>query len=167
MTWVDNTFFAPEALIDSNGRQIMWAWLLDNPEAAGVSSAAVLAADGWSGVYGLPRTLWLADDGALGIAPVQELEQLRINAKSFPAALLDDDRQMELAGINGRSCEIILEIMPGTARKIGLKVRATHDETEATLLYVDTTTGQLVFDATRSGLYGRRVKDQTHYKSGL
>ena len=24
MSWVDNTFFAPEALIDGNGRQIMW-----------------------------------------------------------------------------------------------------------------------------------------------
>ncbi|NQT86580.1 hypothetical protein HQ560_07445, partial [bacterium] len=44
MTWVDNTYFAPEALIDGKGRQIMWAWLTDNPHGE--------PARGWSGVYG-------------------------------------------------------------------------------------------------------------------
>ncbi len=32
MSWMDNTYFAPEALIDAKGRQIMWAWLLDDPD---------------------------------------------------------------------------------------------------------------------------------------
>ena len=50
MSWVDNAYFAPEALVDRQGRQIMWAWIMDNP--AGENQR------GWSGVYGLPRTLW-------------------------------------------------------------------------------------------------------------
>jgi hypothetical protein len=29
MSWNDNGFFAPEAMIDGNGRQIMWAWVFD------------------------------------------------------------------------------------------------------------------------------------------
>ncbi len=57
MTWVDNTYFAPEALMDGQGRQIMWAWLLDNPSGE--------KEKGWSGVYGLPRSLWLGEDGTL------------------------------------------------------------------------------------------------------
>ena len=51
MTWADNTYFAPEALMDGKGRQIMWAWLTDNPSGE--------EQQGWSGVYGLPRTLWV------------------------------------------------------------------------------------------------------------
>jgi beta-fructofuranosidase len=27
MSWVDNSFFAPESLEDDKGRRIMWAWL--------------------------------------------------------------------------------------------------------------------------------------------
>ena len=29
MTWTDNDYFAPEAMIDGQGRQIMWAWIHD------------------------------------------------------------------------------------------------------------------------------------------
>ena len=164
MTWSDNTFFAPEALIDGHGRQVMWAWLVDNPASHDISSAEVRATDGWTGVYGLPRTLWLADDGTLGIAPVEELKQLRINEKSFPAVSLGEGKQMELTGINGRSCEILLEIMPGTARKIGLKVRASPDEAEVTLLYIDSTANRLVFDSTRSGIHGRMIEEAAPFQ---
>ncbi len=75
MTWVDNTYFAPEALIDGKGRQIMWAWLTDNP--GGESEK------GWSGVYGLPRSLWLGEDGTLRMRPVKELEMLRCDEKTW------------------------------------------------------------------------------------
>jgi beta-fructofuranosidase len=27
MSWVDNSFFAPESLLDDRGRRIMWAWI--------------------------------------------------------------------------------------------------------------------------------------------
>ncbi len=61
--------FAPEALVDGQGRQIIWAWLTDNPPDE--------KPKGWSGVFGLPRTLWLGDDGNLCQRPVKELETLR------------------------------------------------------------------------------------------
>ena len=75
MTWVDNTYFAPEALIDGKGRQIMWAWLTDNPKGE--------ESKGWSGVFGLPRSLWLGEDGTLRMRPVKELEMLRCRAKTW------------------------------------------------------------------------------------
>ena len=30
MTWKDNAYFAPEALTDGKGRQIMWSWIFDD-----------------------------------------------------------------------------------------------------------------------------------------
>ena len=51
MSWVDNSFFAPESLVDDEGRRIMWAWIMDEPEF-GVRSEF-----GWSGVLSLPHEL--------------------------------------------------------------------------------------------------------------
>ena len=63
MTWVDSMFFAPEALIDDRGSQIMWSWVRDG----GLSFEDAIRA-GWFGTYGIPRVLWLADEGTLGLA---------------------------------------------------------------------------------------------------
>jgi len=53
MSWKDNAYFAPEALIDGKGRQIMWSWVFDDrPDS-------IKDYFGWTGTYGLPRTLWL------------------------------------------------------------------------------------------------------------
>ena len=49
MSWVDNTFFAPESLLDNKGRRIMWAWLMDEPRFA------MRASHGWSGTLSLPE----------------------------------------------------------------------------------------------------------------
>lgn len=145
MTWVDNTYFAPEALIDKQGRQIMWSWLLDNPPGE--------REKGWSGVYGLPRTLWLGEDGTLRMRPVKELETLRCNPKSWSDSTLSDTFK-ELDGIVGDSCEIQLDIAVGDAKRCGLKVRASKDGQEETLLYFDPKTNELVFDSSKSGDVG-------------
>jgi len=71
MSWVDNGFFAPEAVVTPDNRLVMWSWLLDEPETDEDSKR------GWSGVYGIPRQLWRSPDGTLGIAPLKELERLR------------------------------------------------------------------------------------------
>ena len=79
MSWVDNTFFAPEALIDGRGRQIMWAWLTDNAR----SEIDDAIADGWCGVYGLPRVLWLGEDDTLRLAPAPELRRIALQCKTL------------------------------------------------------------------------------------
>jgi len=152
MTWVDNTYFAPEALIDGHGRQIMWAWLLDNPSGE--------QQRGWSGVYGLPRSLWLGDDGTLRMAPVKELETLRRHEKSWSDRALGDGESKPLEGVVGDSCELALEIMPGSTGRSGLKVRASAGGEEETLLYYDADRRELVFDSTRSGHEGRKVVER-------
>lgn len=153
MSWADNTYFAPEALVDDKGRQIMWAWLRDN-----ITDNA-LDQYGWTGVYGLPRKLWLGEDQTLNMAPAEELERLRYNEKSFPGVVLRDEETDCLQGINGESCEIDLMINPGTAKRMGLKVRTSDNGEEVTLLYYDAESKHLVFDSTRSGKMGRRVEE--------
>ena len=149
MTWVDNTYFAPEALIDGQGRQIMWAWLLDNPSGE--------KAKGWSGVYGLPRCLWLGEDGTLRMRPVPELETLRFHEKTWNDLALNAGLTKTLEGVTGDSCELGMEIEVGSARRCGLKVRASSGGQEETLLCYDAEKQELIFDSTRSGKDGRKV----------
>jgi beta-fructofuranosidase len=152
MSWVDNTYFAPEALVDARGRQIMWAWLTDNPGGE--------EAKGWSGVYGLPRSLWLGEDGTLRMRPVKELEMLRCDEKTWSDITIADGDTKTLDGVVGDSCELEITIDSATARQFGVKVRASAAGEEETLLYYDAETKKLCFDATRSGIDGRRALEQ-------
>jgi len=152
MSWIDNTYFAPEALIDGQGRQIMWAWLTDNPSNENQK--------GWSGVYGLPRALWLGKDGTLRMRPVQELETLRCREKTWSDLTLANGKTNRLEGVAGDSCELQMEIEPGAAKRCGVKVRASTDGKEETLLYYDAEAKQIVFDSTRSGDLGRKVVER-------
>lgn len=147
MTWVDNTFFAPEALIDGKGRQIMWSWLLDNPSGE--------KAKGWSGVYGLPRTLWLGDDGTLRIRPVSELETLRGKGIEWLAPTVNT----ALQGFDGDSFELQLNAVPGKER-VGLMVRTSPDGSERTEIYYQPSSHELVMDTTHSGGDGRRTMER-------
>jgi beta-fructofuranosidase len=148
MTWIDNTYFAPEALVDDKGRQIMWSWLTDNPEGE--------PEKGWSGVYGLPRSLWLGEDGTLRMRPVKELRMLRSHERVWNDVTLADGETKSLDDVVGDSCELQIVIDRADARKFGLKVRASSGGEEETLLYYDAEARCLVFDATRSGVDGRR-----------
>lgn len=155
MTWVDNTYFAPEALVDGQGRQVMWAWLTDNPPDE--------KAKGWSGVYGLPRTLWLGAEGTLRMAPVPELEMLRDHEQVWENIELAEGGSRQLEGVTGDSCEIVLQVSVGTARRCGLKVRVSDDGEEQTLLYYDTRAEALVFDSRQSGLPVRPVVERAPF----
>ncbi|HTQ11058.1 MAG TPA: GH32 C-terminal domain-containing protein [Fimbriimonadaceae bacterium] len=150
MTWIDNTFFAPEALVDGKGRQIMWAWLTDNPDDGKV--------EGWSGVYGLPRVLWLGPDGTLKMRPVDELKSLRYGERSWSGASLSGARKLE--GVRGDSCELEIDVTPGSAARCGAMVRSSPDGHERTLVYYDAKAEELVFDATKSGGAGRMVVER-------
>jgi beta-fructofuranosidase len=152
MTWIDNTYFAPEALIDGKGRQIMWAWLTDNPSGE--------EQKGWSGVYGLPRTLWLGDDGTLRMRPVPELESLRGNELLFQDTTLESGQSRTLDRVEGDACELQCEILTAGTARCGLKVRASSDGKEETLLYYDVAKRELVFDASRCGKMGRPIVER-------
>ncbi len=148
MTWIDNTYFAPEALVDGKGRQIMWAWLTDNPSGD--------RERGWSGVYGLPRSLWLGEDGTLRMQPVKELESLRGPTIEWTKPTFGQP----LVGFDPTSYEIEAQIKVVSGARSGLKIYASKDAKEECALYYDSQTRELVFDSTRCGVDGRKVVER-------
>jgi beta-fructofuranosidase len=151
MTWQDNAYFAPEALIDNNGRQIMWSWVFDDrPDS-------LKAFYGWTGTFGLPRSLWLGKDGTLRMEPVKELKNLRQNERVKNNLTVQAGTELSLDGFGNELLELEVTFQPNTATQVGVMVDCSKDGREQTLIYYDAAEKKLKFDATRSSLdLGRR-----------
>lgn len=153
-TWKDNTFFAPEALIDEKGRQIAWFWLLDNVNELTERYA-------WTGVYNFPRVFWY-EDGCLYMAPAEELSLLQYNAQSFAAGQVGSS--VPLSVKNGRSFRLRASIDLKDASRAGFAVRIDEESGERTEIYYDRARGVLVFDAENSGAYGRKIREEAPFE---
>ncbi|MEM7369119.1 MAG: glycoside hydrolase family 32 protein [Bacteroidota bacterium] len=169
MTWVDNDYFAPEALIDGNGRQIMWAWMHDgNPDSLKEASRQEVWEKnyyGWTGTYGLPRSLWLGEDGRLRMRPVKELAALRQNYQYRENIAVPSDEEVLLGFVDYELQELELTIDPGKSQQVGVLVAGSADGQEQTALYYDAETKELVCDATKSSLdYGARVVERAPFE---
>ncbi|MEE8450682.1 MAG: GH32 C-terminal domain-containing protein, partial [Thermoguttaceae bacterium] len=146
MSWVDNSFFAPESLLDDRGRRIMWAWIFDSP---GFKTRMDY---GWSGTMSLPRVLSLGSDGLLRMDPPEEIERLRYNARKMTNLTVKADSELAVEGIGGNSIELAVEIEAKDARQFGLKVCCSADGEEQTLVYYDAVEKKLKVDTNRSSL---------------
>jgi beta-fructofuranosidase len=145
MSWVDNSFFAPESLVDHNGRRIMWAWILDEPRF-GVRSKY-----GWSGTMSLPRVLSIGDDGRLRMDVPEEIESLRYGAVQRGPFTTHSDKDLVVDGVAGNSLELLVEIDSTAASAYGVKVCASPDGHEETSIFYDTKEKLLKVDTRRSG----------------
>jgi beta-fructofuranosidase len=145
MSWVDNSFFAPESLVDDQGRRIMWAWILDAPEFG------VRWERGWSGTLSLPRVLWLGDDGRLRMDVPKEIEALRYGAFKKENFALQPGADVPIDGIGGNSLELFIDMESAKASEFGVKVCVSPDEQEETSIFYDAREGKLKVDTRRSG----------------
>jgi sucrose-6-phosphate hydrolase SacC (GH32 family) len=146
MSWVDNAYFAPESLLDSRGRRIMWAWIFDQRRER------TRRASGWSGEMSLPRELSLGADGRLRIRPVEELQQLRCNERTVETISLEPGKEVVLDKIAGNAIELSAEIDPQDAKQCGLKVCRSPDGAEQTLVFYDAADRKLKIDVTKASL---------------
>ena len=81
---------------------------------------------GWNGCMSLPRVLSVRPDGRLEQQPIPELTKLR--GRHFSASGVHLDNNSFIPENNGGdTIEIKLEIEPGTASEIGLRVRRSDD----------------------------------------
>jgi beta-fructofuranosidase len=163
MTWNDNAYFAPEALKDNKGRVLMWSWIFDDrPDS-------VIDKYGWTGTYGLPRSLWLGSDGKLRMAPAAEVNELRMKKKELKDLKISE-RAEKKVDIDGKALqEIKITFQPGKATKYGVKVCMSDDGREETLIYYDAADKMLKFDTRKSGLsFGRKIIEEAplELKSG-
>lgn len=160
MSWKDQAYFAPEALIDGTGRQIMWSWILDDrPDS-------LKNYFGWNGIYGLPRSLWLGNDGTLRMRPIKELETLRIEEKEFSNVKVNSESEVKLnePGFELMELEVIIE--PNNSLRYGVKVGVSDNGREETLIYYDKAEKKLKFDTRNSGLgdFGRKIIEEAPFE---
>jgi len=148
MSWVDNSFFAPESLEDDKGRRIMWAWLLDAPEFG------VRWEHGWSGTMSLPRVLSLGDDGQLRMDVPEEIEALRYGDFKKEDFALQSGTDLPIDGIGGNSLELIIDMESAQASQFGVKVCVSPDGQEETAIFYDAAEAKLKVDTRKSGPEG-------------
>jgi sucrose-6-phosphate hydrolase SacC (GH32 family) len=118
-------FFAPESLLTSDGRRVMWAWCLGGGNAL------------WDGIQSLPRELSLPEDGVLRIKPLRELEQLRYSPVTESGVTVGGGQTHRLNSISGDALEILLRIRQNGAKRYGVKLHASPDNTHGIDLVVD------------------------------
>lgn len=156
MNWPGGRFFANDSFLDDRGRRILLAWV----------GEAVLAPRkekmGWAGVMSMPRVLTLAKDDTLRIKPIEEIERLRINPPRVRKDLrLADSAEVVLKDIAGDCLEINLQIDPGSASQVGLKVRRSPQGEEETVIVYESTSHKLILDVAKSSL-DKDVRYGTH-----
>jgi len=150
MSWVDNTFFAPESMADSSGRRIMWAWIFDQGDKEAQAAA------GWSGTFSVPRELWLRDDLRLGMRPVEELKSLRYGPRTVEPGAYEDGRDVLAAPDNVFDLEATFA--PSAAGQYGLRVCCSSGGAEKTVVGYDSVKRELFVDTTRSSAAGVGLK---------
>ena len=152
MNWPGGTCFAPESLLDDQGRRIMWAWVLDRREKLHIRDLSEPPPYGWSGTMTLPRVLSLDDDGTLRIEPVEELKRLRTGERKRSNITVAADESHRLDGIEGNTMELALTIDPGDAEAFGLKVCSSPDGKEETIIEYNPSAAQFTIDLEKSSL---------------
>ncbi|MGQ9731772.1 MAG: glycoside hydrolase family 32 protein [Candidatus Zipacnadales bacterium] len=128
MNWPGSMYFAPESLQAPDGRRIFWAWVTD-PR---IRPAQELTG---SGFQSLPRVLDLLEDGTPLITPARELERLRRKHYQRKAIPLPAGNDVTLTGMVGAHVELAVELDPGTAKMVGVKVHCTPDGAEETAVW--------------------------------
>ncbi|RGL30702.1 glycoside hydrolase [Paenibacillus polymyxa] len=144
----DFHFTGPSGMVDpKTGRNIVFTI------AQGDRTSEMEYKSGWAHNGGLPLSVYLRDDGRLGIEPIQELQSLR-----GPKGLSLRDQSLaetnvQLRNVHGDMLEIQLELEPGSAKKFGIKVRCTPDGEEETLLYYNWNQAMLLVDRSKTTLH--------------
>lgn len=144
MSWADNTFFAPESFAAPDGRRIMWAWVFDQWDEE------TRKASGWSGVFSLPRELWLGPDHRLRMRPVEELKRLRYNERRSSQTMLPAGAAQTVAGVEGNVLDLEVVLEPFGASTCGVKVCCAPDGSEETEIGYDRIGKKLYIDTQRS-----------------
>jgi beta-fructofuranosidase len=138
-------FYAPNSMIDGQGRRIMWGWITE------VSRGTFEDVSGWAGVQSLPRILTLGEVGKLCYQPVPELQMLRTLPNTFEKRSITTGEWK--TGFQGRSLEIIAEFeLENESTPFGIKVLQSDKGEEETVIVYDPSFGCLSVERGKSSL---------------
>lgn len=139
-------YYAPQAMLDAQGRRLMWGWLREDRDVE------TQKASGWSGVMSLPTELSLTPDGRLAVRPVAEVEALRGAHTQVADQEIGDGPTVPLGGVSGDRLELILTLDPGDAAEVWLSVLRSPDGVEETRIVYDHASREVWVDRERSTL---------------
>jgi sucrose-6-phosphate hydrolase SacC (GH32 family) len=137
----------PSGMIDPHGRVIIFTVVFD-----GQTTPQQTYDLGWAHNAGLPVILTLRDNGRIGVEPLPELESLREERLVAFAHKAVDEANRLLQGIGGETLEILVRFQGGAAGRYGLKLYATSDGEEETLLLYDAGRSTFLVDRSKSSL---------------
>lgn len=152
MSFKDNCLFAPEAMRDKNGRLLVFNWLRDNQD----DDLERELSKGWSGIHSIIREMWLNEDGSVGIEPITEMNNLRVNEKSY---LISENSHEEIS-LSNVHCEIEFETTCAEGNN-GLKLY--YNENDYVDICVDSINKKVVIDNLNSNSKGRLIKDEAPF----
>lgn len=106
------TFYAPNTLLQSDGKRIVWGWIMGFPNG-----------HGWNGCLSLPRVLSLSKEGKLLQKPAPQLTKLRGERLSWKTRRLDN-RSETLTLPKTNTWELSAEIDLNTAKGFRLNFKS-------------------------------------------
>ncbi|WP_314001397.1 glycoside hydrolase family 32 protein [uncultured Paenibacillus sp.] len=141
-------FYAPQTLIDDQGRRILIAWM--NIWGSSMPERA----DNWLGAMTIPRELKLEQDGTLRMLPVSELSKLRGTHHSVADRTIEAGVDLRLSAVRGDALEIVAEfdVNASDAESFGIRLRVSPDGNQYTEIGYRTDERTLFVDRTRSGI---------------
>ncbi len=141
MNWPGGTCFAPETLLDDQGRRIFWAWTLDRRKSVS------------SGTMTMPRVLTMAPDKkSLLVNPPKEIERLRYQPVEKGSFNVEAGNTIRLKEVSGNVLELEIVINFGSAKRFGVNVLVSNDGREKTPIIVDREKKSIIIDLARSSL---------------
>lgn len=109
----DFHFTGPSGMVDpKTGRNIVFTI------AQGDRTSEMEYKSGWAHNGGLPLSVYLRDDGRLGIEPIQELQSLRGPKRLSLRDQSLAETNVQLRNVHGDMLEIQLELEPGSAKNL-------------------------------------------------
>ena len=131
---------ATRTLLDDRGRRMAFSQL------GGEHGREAMLAAGASGALSLPWELTLADDLTLGVAPVEEVCSTGQPDWSARGVKLAHDEPFRPDGLAGDALAIVAEIDVGRADEVALKVLASPEGDEETVVLFDARRGRVSLD---------------------
>jgi len=129
-------FYAPQTMIDNQGRRIMVAWMQS------WNRSPLTASLGWAGAMTIPRILTLTADGKLIQNPIPELEKYRTN-KDIKSISTEQKKDTNLSGI---FVDMEIKFKPASG-KTGVTVFGNDNGLGVDVFYED---GHVYLDRTNS-----------------
>ncbi len=150
-------YLSPSVLVEEDGRALLFGFIKES------NGGEAQLANGWSGVMALPRTVFLREDGLLGLQPAEEVASLRGAHRRVSDIIIPAAASQVLEGFQGTQYEVIATFDPQDADWVGLRLRRSTDGSglmrEETLLYYDALRKRIELDRRRSTLLPTAERD--------